>query len=238
MVASSGTFFQILDFAAKDTDHLVLYRGQLYLSAGGGAGEFRVQTSSSKVSMTKGELLVYFTPQGDTTQLVSLANEAAIENRYQPESRVKCRAGESSTLDLRTGRAFPDSPQVIKYMALKDHLAPLHLEDQDLSRIVKNAKARQTRVFAAVIEPTDQAVIEKGKEEEAALSEGRVPASVKKYQRHSVDSRDAALKAHHLNKVVGGVSDAETLAFSKRAQEEKVEKKKVLRELSSVRPEE
>ncbi len=234
--ASPGSFFQVPNFSEANADHIVLYRGQIYISAEDGAGELRILTGNARFRVSKGEILALYSQKEEQTQLITLSGEARLENRYQAEAFMTCKPGEATSLDLKVVRTVPATPQAVKYSALKERLVHFNLEDKDIVRILKTTKLRQDRAFAANIEIPDKEQIQKEREEvDKQADSSRKPASVEKYMRHPEDAKSRELQRRFAKKVLGETANSESLLTGEKKKNNE-EKQTVLRELAAVRP--
>ncbi|MGZ3709851.1 MAG: hypothetical protein ACXVBC_13100, partial [Bdellovibrionota bacterium] len=189
-------------------EQLVLYKGQVYAQAGGGSGELRIVTANGRARVSRGKILLVFNKSEEETQLISLENEAHLENRFEPEHVVTVHPGEGSSLNFRLLRVVPSMPVAVSAAALRPKFNDLNL-DQDTRKIAtREILKRQGRKFAATLyEDSDDD------------HPGRKIASVKpkldasRYLRHQVSTEDSVLHAHWVKKMVGGEKIGERILY-------------------------
>ncbi len=241
---ASQTFAQLIDFK-KLGDHVILYRGQIYLQAGGGE-EFRILTASGRARVHRGEALLIFDHQENETQLISLDHVATLENRFEPSRSVKVQAGESTTLNFKLLRVIPSLPQAISAASLRPRLDAFHLLESDAFNALRAVLKRQNRSFASDLS---------GSTRKSTTDENR-----NTYLRHIPESSDVALHDHWVKKMVGGETIEEGILFpnetygkhqkahlevvdpgekfnKKLKIQEEIEKKRLINELSQIRME-
>ena len=235
---SKNTFAQALYGDAEFN----LFRGILYVQSFGDAKPLVVTSPNARSQIKMGSGLFIYSPESQLTQFVVLDQVGSLENRFEKDTAVTVREGESSILDLSRPRITPRDPRAITVASLKPILKDLAIADKKLSRAVRVALERQRRVFPAEVVADGHNVV----------SESRSPASeqsgvVELYRRHPSDKQSAHLQKAFRKKVLQGtrkvslrskeVSEAEALEvrLSRKAEKEKSdERKRVLEELSRL----
>jgi hypothetical protein len=227
-------------------DHVVLYKGQVFGSAGGGAGELRVATANARARVTRGSVLLTFTQETEESQMTTLDNTATFENIFENTRKVTAKAGEATSLDLSLQRVVPTPPKAVAVASLKPKLLDLHIENGEQARAVEASIRRADRTLAAKLYDVEK--------NEAIAKPGRKPAG--SYVRHASDKEDAELKSLWTKKMVAGDEEGERILFPERfygrPQKVKVqvidphphltrsddsEKKRLIEELSRIREE-
>ena len=148
---------------ASQADQVVLYRGEMFGSTEGGAGELRVITANARVRVKHGTALINFSPDDQDTQLVALEGPATLENRFEPSKKVEAKAGESTNLNFKLQRVIPEYPKAISIASLKGKLAQFKLTEQDQSRLYETAEARAERRLAADLTDPEEVAEAAGK---------------------------------------------------------------------------
>ncbi len=203
---SKNSFIQLRE---EEADLSVL-RGIVHVQAFGDAQAFEGITPNGRARLKLGSALLIYNPEKESTQWVVLDQVGSLENRFQPESQVTVREGESSILDLTLPRLLPRDPRAITVASLKPVLKDLALPEKKFERAVKVALLRQRRVFPAAV----------GRSIENGVT-GRMPASssatsaaspgaamdvVGDYHRHQVDESTPKLTQEFQKKVLRGTS--------------------------------
>lgn len=249
-------FVEVLDSGAESRnpgDHVVVYKGQVHAKAAHDSNEFRALTANGRVRMKSGESLIVFSPLQEETQLIALSDSSSLENRFEGSRRVTVKAGEATSLDMKTLRIVPSTPRVVSLTALKMKLDDVQLDDDDQRGILRAAKSRKDRTLAITLKDAGS----------------RAPASEKRdlesYERHPGSEQEKAnLKERWAERLTGGDSAGKELLFPKKSKtkagrspasakvtvedvaktherklrdEEKAEKERLMRELSTIRPE-
>lgn len=191
---SAQTFAQFLE----TEDHVVLYKGQLFAVAGGGAGEMRILTANARARVSRGRLILSFNHAENETQLIALENSATLENRFADSEHMVVKQGEASSLNIGKNRVVPSIPAAVAVAELRPKMMALHLSEAEQADGVEAATLRRERKFAS------------------APSGDRAPASAlphglarrlkdpNQYRRHQNSARDQALHSHFTRKLAGG----------------------------------
>jgi len=230
----------------ESQDQLTLYRGLIYVQAGGGEEEFRILSASGRARVKHGKIIFLFNSKENESQLIALENSATLENRFESNRKVTLQAGETSELNFTLERIIPSLPKAISIASLKPKLADLRILESDQSDAIRTALRRQSRKFASsfLVNSADR----------------KVASELKNYNRHQTDSEDPELRAYRVQKMVGGETVGERILFPdkyygrsqkihvevedpaaklnlrKRAAEE-LEKKRLIDELSQIKVE-
>ena len=223
----SQTFIQLVDFRKDDQfkdDHLVLYKGQVYVQAGNGEEEFRLVSSGGRARVKRGKIIFIFNTQDDETQLIALENSATLENRFEPTRKIKVHDGEATELNFNMVRVVPGLPRALSISSLKPKLTELRVLESDQYELIQTALRRQDRKLAMSLngDEEEQSPRSKKKNSDKSLgeeshSEGRKPASIvgskESYLRHEPSTVDAALHDHWVKKMVGEEQVGERILY-------------------------
>jgi hypothetical protein len=208
-------------------DHLVLFRGELWADADTGAGDLRIVTANGRVKMNDAAALVVFSPDEQETQVITLANKAVFENRFEASRVVTVHAGEASSLNFGLLRVIPSQPKAVSVASLRGLLAAVHANDGEQTRAIAAAQLRGERKFAAELTPNPDepqrkpaSIDEDGNESESepvkAAKTGKkskVPAS-DDTQRHKLSAADKArFRKHMVNRMTAGEPVGERMLF-------------------------
>jgi hypothetical protein len=153
---SPGTYIELLEQnqAAKFMgDAIVLYRGSVYVEAGDGAPELRIVTANARARIDHAAALLVYSPKDEETQLITLENQASLENRFEASRRVRAKAGELTELNFSLRRVLPSMPQAISESSLQGRLAEVHLDEKKMNGFLAVARHRASRKFAANLDP-------------------------------------------------------------------------------------
>jgi hypothetical protein len=238
-----GSFIRLKD----EADALILHHGQAFLAAGHGRGPIRLITPNARIEVKKGTVLAIYSPDEEESQLIALEDSAEIMNRFETSRPVTVRAGEGSSLNFKLLRVVPSAPRAVAVAALRKHLSDLKLEGRTRDAAVAAIQRRQERKFAS----------------HTATKAERAPASEQTYARHPAGVDDEFIRRTMARKVAGDEragdavlhpsrtpagtkpikGKAEVTAVddpleSKAATEESAEKKRLIEELSRIKPEE
>ncbi|MEK6580302.1 MAG: FecR domain-containing protein [Bdellovibrionota bacterium] len=226
-------------------DHVVLYRGQVYVHTDGGQREFRVASATARARLSRGTAIVVYSEADEETQLIGLENVAWIENRYEASRPIQVRSGEASSMNIQLLRVIPSIPRAVSIASLRAKLSSLSIGERQTAAAVHAVQNRQERKFASNMEH----------------NESRRPASVSNYERHSKKEKDdSELYSRWVKKMVAGEKVGEAILFpdqfygrpqkvkihvedtglrvpASRVQhpEQEAERKRLLEELSSIR---
>jgi hypothetical protein len=231
----AGTFLEIPENqdSAQNTgkltsDQVVLYRGEMFATTEGGAGELRVITANSRVRIKRGTALINFSPTEQDTQLVALDAPASLENRFETEKKVEVKAGESTSLNFKLLRVIPSFPKAISIASLKSKLAQFRIGEKDQTKIYETAQARAERRMAADLSNEDKQEApaehadEKPGYQEKTMSDRRIASASTRhgpkrnysYSRTPVNSEEAAaLKARWVKKMTAGEDVGEKILY-------------------------
>jgi hypothetical protein len=158
-----NTFLEVPEFhpdasnADGGSDQVVLYRGEMFGSTEGGAGELRVITANARVRVKHGTALINFSPDEQDTQLVALDGPSSLENRFEPSKKVEAKAGEATNLNFKQLRVVPAFPKAISIASLRGKLGQFRINEQAQSKIYETAQARADRRLAADLSDVEKA---------------------------------------------------------------------------------
>jgi hypothetical protein len=227
-----------------------------YVEAGGGTPEFRLATAIGRARIKRGKIIFFYSPESDTTQLVSLENSATLENRFENGRRVEVQAGESSELNFKQLRVIPLLPSSIDVTSLKVFLDQLQVPEYDNAQAIRVAIARHSRKFATLRKEDRTTRADESDGEERSVG-GRELASVdsagkklhdilvkinQPYLRHVPDPHDQKLKSHMISRIAGGFRDAKRLVNPRNRSPslipvEEAAKKQLIHVLSEIKSE-
>jgi hypothetical protein len=200
-------FIEVFDFIKDEyqtgSDHIVFYRGKVYVSVPPGTHAFSLSTSNAKAKLDRGVMVAIFDHSHDETQIISLSGKPELMNRFSQDKKVEVSPGELSSISLSTLRVIPESPQAINLASLKKALdrIPLTAEQYQIAlRIVEN---RANRKLAS---------------EPSGYSSSRAVASVEgqaefHYSRQSDQADDSQARAVWLKRMGGGALLPENILF-------------------------
>ncbi len=209
----------------SSNDQIVLYRGVAYVEAGGGSGELRLTTSIGRARVKRGKMIFLYSPETDSTQLITLETSSTLENKFEPERRVEIQAGESSELNFKHLRVIPLLPTSVAGPSLKIVLEQLEVPDSDKKQAIRIAIARHEKKFA-ILRKEDAP--DRSEELSAEQNQGgaRGLASVdnqkkkvreiqaqinRPYLRHVPDSESPRLESKMISRITGGASSGREL---------------------------
>ena len=232
---SSESFAQILD-PAFEKDQLALIRGQVLVKASGGMGPYSVVTANSRVKFqdTFG-VVVYMSDEEDTQVLGLGAHPLAFENRFSEKNTMKVVRGQISTMSLKQLRTIPSTPEYAAQDTLLAMGEDMQLDAGEVKRLVAEIQPKGQRHLASVVtrEPEKRGWIPHTSQDEEA--------PVKKKPSRGPSSYDPILK-----KVLGdetvdmGFLYPKTVERKpqslKKKEKEEFEKKKLMGELSKLKP--
>jgi hypothetical protein len=151
-----NTFIEIPENNANSPDQVVLYHGEVYGSTEGGGGDLRVTTANARVRVPKGAVLVNYDAENQDTQLVALDHPATLENRFEPDQKIKIQAGESTSLNFKQLRVVPTFPKAVSIASLKEKLVLFRLNEKDAADAYQVAEVRAERRLAATLTPEQE----------------------------------------------------------------------------------
>lgn len=230
-----NTFLEIPESHPDDgSDQVVLYRGEMFGSTEGGAGELRIITANARVRVKHGTALINFSPDEQDTQLVALDQPAWLENRFEPEKKMEAKAGEATSLNFKQLRVVPTFPKAVSIASLRGKMSIFHVGEKEQGQYYETAQARAERRLAADLSTqATQATQGEGSaetgdspkhEDEKVVSDRRIasespikPAVQKKqydYRRSTVDAEQGMrLKADWAKRMTGGENVGERILF-------------------------
>ncbi len=228
-------------------EQVVLYRGEVFGRADGGTPELRVVTANARVRVGNGMALIGYSQAAEDTQVISLEGSARIENRFVTPSQILVREGEASSLNFKLLRTVPSTPRAIASLDLRSKLKAFPIDDRIHSMAVKAAFQRNERKFASTFE-------EEAKRKAPAPQ--RAPAS-DPVAAARAEAHRQKLRAHWVGKIVGGspmteqefsrgparkpaaaaVEDTEARYVARKKADEMKEKKRLIEEISKLKPE-
>jgi hypothetical protein len=193
----ANTFLEIPENVNKDSDQVVLYRGEAFATTEGGSGELRVITANARVRLKRGTVLLNFSPDDQDTQLVALDGPASLENRFAPEKKVSVQAGESTSLNFKTQRVVPSFPKAVSVASLKSKLGQFRINEKDMSKYYETAEARAERRLAADLSnlSNDSEVAVEHADEKVDGSEKPAPTEKAAPAEHALAGRRIASEA-------------------------------------------
>ncbi|MCC7440440.1 MAG: hypothetical protein IT285_02335 [Bdellovibrionales bacterium] len=149
-------------------DQVVLYRGSLWVDAPQGNEPVSVVTANARARLTHGTAVVIYSPDDEETQLLSLAHQASLHNRFVGTGAVTVKEGEATSLNMKLKRAVPETPAVVSMASLRRVLKELPIEAREAASATARVRKRIERLFA-----------------ESGREKGRNPASARgPYDRH------------------------------------------------------
>ncbi len=251
--AGEWTFIQLQDVKSGGVgvDQAVLFKGQAFVQSQKGDGELRVATPNARARIQDAISLVLYSQEAEETQLMALENSASLENRLQTSpakagknaGRIVAKEGESTSLNLKAMRTVPSTPRAAAIASVREKLNALSIEDKEQKVFLRNVYHRQGRKFAELLH-----------EEGTAR---RSPAGLEIYERHKMDGESKKLHTRMESRVVGGHSEGFKLLHpneehgrthsvkiqiedhgnNTRSKGDELERKRLMEELSQLRPE-
>lgn len=189
-------------------DHVVLYRGEVHGVAGRGHGPLNVITPNARARLERASAIVIYSAGDEESQLITLEDEASLENRFEPSRKMTVKQGEASSLNFKLLRVVPSAPRAIAQASLKPHLVALRIPPRERAKALANAYTRAERRIAA----TFPATTKNNQQERAPASESAAGS----YERNPPDPNDAKLKQHMIDRIVGGEHGDESILFPER----------------------
>jgi len=253
----SMTFIEIFDNYRNahltGEDHIVLYKGKVFVNTGKGNEELRVVTANARARMKGGQALIMFDQENEESQLVAIDHPATLENRFEPGRRIIAKRGEATNLNFKRLRIVPSTPMAVKVASLKAQLYNLPFGKKEKAAVIAAAMGRSKRKFAKKLD-----LKKKGKQPERAIASEDPSQKAPTYERHPPDQTDSQANAEWINRLVGGtrtgreilfpskfqgkakqtdvIVDDKTLSFDRvRRKEESQERQKLIDELRSIR---
>lgn len=220
----SNTFVQ---FPEPQGDHVVVYRGEVFAQTGEGSGELRVLTANARARIKLGSSIVLYNQADEESQLIALNGSSYFENRFEPESGLKVKAGEASDLNFRALRTVPSTPRVVSVALLKPMFLDLKLSERGIASAFDAVEKRKERKFASLL-VDDSGEVTKSKSPNlrapAAITSAITPEEkqkaqeniIQKYGRHPPSKDDAALNTYLSRKIVAGQDVGEKILFPDR----------------------
>jgi hypothetical protein len=141
----SGSFAQI----HSEADDMTLLRGYLHAQAFADSKLLSILTPNARAQLKVGSALLIYQPEKQSSQWVVLDRMGLFENRFEHDTQVTVRGGESSILDLSQPRVVPQAAKAITIATLKPFLKSLALEEKKSKKAVVIALERQRRIFPA-----------------------------------------------------------------------------------------
>ncbi|MBI4925758.1 MAG: hypothetical protein HY843_07520, partial [Bdellovibrio sp.] len=236
------SFIQFL--SEKENDTVTLYRGMILSQVPNGSGHFSVITSNARAYFKRGTAIVLYSQKNEETELVTLENSATLENRFQSGRKILAKEGEITVLNFKAKRVVPSLPQAVTLLAAKEKLNEFNINEDDQYSYLQNILKRQKRKFASHLSPKTL---------------NRKIASPEHYLRHPTLSEDESTLIHEMvRKNVAGDTLGEKMLFPEKAakraasirvnieevkegfigKDEIAERKRLIEELSQIRPDE
>lgn len=158
---AANTFVEVPEPSAASTgsgDQFMLFRGQIYAISGDGSKELRISTANARARMSRGRLILVFNHSEEETQLITLANRASLENRFENSRKILAKAGESSSLNFKMLRVVPSAPRAISETAMKVKMDELAFDDRERVYALKVVRLRQERKLAVELDSDPESV--------------------------------------------------------------------------------
>lgn len=252
--AAAGTFLAL----DAGSDQVILYRGDIFGRSDGGTPELRVITANAKIRIPQGMAMVTYGQADEETQIVSLEGSSSIENRFVPRARVSVKEGEASSLNFKLLRTVPSAPKAIASSDLRAKLKAFPIDDRIHNQAIHAAYQRAERKFASTFDEEMRRKAEAASSR-APASEAGDPAKAEAKAKAAA-AQERRLKAHWIGKIVGGapmdekdissrresrkpastgsaeVEDTEARFIARKKADETKEKKRLLEELSKLKP--
>jgi hypothetical protein len=207
IAVGSDTFVQFRD----QGETAVLFKGQIHVDAADGGPAFQALTANARARLARGRAILVFSPYDEESQLIAVAGQASLENRFQPARRITVRAGEATSLNFKVLRVVPSTPRIVALSSLRQKLADLHLTERELVQAMESARERAERRLV-VAAPSAARPLEEGGH--AVIAPRRAPAG--DYRRHLPAPDDAKARGRWLSHLTGGAG-AEPLLHPGRA---------------------
>lgn len=210
------TFVEIYD-NQKDrqmtfSDHIVLYKGKVFLTTGGGSGELRVVTANGRARIPRGQAMVLYNQWDEETQLVSIVGYPTLENRFEASRRIMTRPGEATDLNFKAMRIVPSAPSAMKVTALKILLDEFKLPIKELKRALVAAKQRHDRRYPyRLANPDSKQKAAPRKEPKRMLATS--DSQTFTYVRHPPQKGDDEVRKKWVRKLVGGQEAGEKILY-------------------------
>ncbi|MEK6706707.1 MAG: hypothetical protein AABZ06_13060 [Bdellovibrionota bacterium] len=178
-------------------DAVLLFRGQVFVRAGGGERELKVITPNARIRVVNGSAVVLFSSEHEESQVIATERLAYIENRFEPSKKMTVAEGQASNLNFKLLRVVPSPARAVSLASLKPKLHELGLDEHERSNALDVAKEQQDRKLAAL------PVLEKKSPPDDST---RVS-----YERHRSTEVDEKLNTHLTRKLTGEVSAGEEM---------------------------
>lgn len=220
------TFIEIYDHTADHqytgTEHVVLYRGKIFANVRQGSGELRAVTANARARLKMGSGILFYDEKETKTQLISVDQKITLENRFQEDSRVALKPGESTTISFKARRVVPSTPRAVKAVLLKIWVNDIPLSEDELKLAVFSASDRQSRKFAEVSSPSGtkrrilRSLAFKSREESKEFVYDRYPGS------SDLQKQDSKARQEWLQNLAGDHRPSQSLFFPERKVDRKV----------------
>lgn len=163
---------------SEGRDGVTLFRGQLHLKGGQGSAPLEVLSANGRTRVEQGSALLSFDESRDETQVLAFRRPLRFENRFQAQSFVDVKPGETSSIDFKVVRVTPAQPSAVSLASVKKRLSDLDLDEQELELSLSDVRHRQDRRFASVLRESPL-LGDEAKQQQQANSPGseRGPAS-------------------------------------------------------------
>ncbi|MGE0616635.1 MAG: hypothetical protein AB7P04_13455 [Bacteriovoracia bacterium] len=211
---AEDTFVEIFDRADQagtGDDQLVLYKGKVFAEVLPGSGVLTVATANARFRQARGSALLQFNPTEEETQLVVTRESAELENKFEKNSSISVKVGEATSLNFKTQRVTPSTPQAVSVASLKEKLHQLPISNHQFKEIVTAATARKDRKFASSLLTKETATTRRPATTDATTISG----NVRKYERFPNGAPDPRARERWVSKLVGGDPSGEKLMFPK-----------------------
>jgi hypothetical protein len=204
-----GSFVEFPDSNGQgQSDHVLVFRGQIFGRAENGDGEFRVATANGRARVTKGAIMLIFNGAEEETQLVGLEGVATLENRFETTRKMRVKAGEATSLNFLLQRVFPSNPRAVAAASLNPRLADLHIDSREAVSTIHLADKRRDRALAS-----DLVGEHAGLRDDSESVKRGVAAMNSNYVRHREDEHDEMLRSHWAKKMMSGEDTGEQVLF-------------------------
>ena len=198
----------------KDTDQLVLVRGEAFVETSDGSVPFRVVTAQSRARLDQGQMFVLYSLENDESQVFAISGKVSFENRFVTQYRMEVRPGEVSAMNLESGRVIPSHPQAVALATMKPKFAALNVDPKARDRAIKTAKNRNQKIFSKnLLRPVEARPVNQIKELEAQKVQEALAAQADaerkaSYQRHETRLQIERVNRHVVQRSVAGMGSA------------------------------
>ena len=82
-------------------------------------------TPNARARLERASAIVIYSAGDEESQLITLEDEASLENRFEPSRKMTVKQGEASSLNFTLLRVVPSAPRAIAQASLRPHLVAL-----------------------------------------------------------------------------------------------------------------